>query len=192
MLSSLVLSHISIFRACPATLSTCLLLTTALPGEPQNPAAFERAAKAVGFTGIGHYPKSGFMHIDTGPARRWNDSSDFPGVAETKALPTPTFQTEPKRETIVDIVTKPEVLTGAGGVLTGAGAISQGSGPVQFALGVALVIVGGALQTRKRRRAWTEPSRHLHRHSKRAGLMNAKCSRCDWPNRLPPQCPELC
>lgn len=103
----------------------------------QDPAHFESVAKAVGFTGIGHYPKSNFMHIDTGPARRWNDGSDFP---KTNAA-TPTFQTEPKRESIVDIVTKPEVLTGAGGVLTGAGAISQGSGPVQIALGVALVIV---------------------------------------------------
>jgi Uncharacterized protein conserved in bacteria len=102
-----------------------------------DPAHFESAAKAVGFTGIGHYPKSGFMHIDTGPARRWNDGSDFPKAATA----TPNFQPEPKRETIKDIITKPEVLTGAGGVLTGAGAISQGSGPVQFALGIVLVIV---------------------------------------------------
>lgn len=103
----------------------------------QDPAHFESVAKAVGFTGIGHYPKSGFMHIDTGPARRWNDGSDFP----KNSVATPAFPVEPKRETIVDIVTKPEVLTGAGGVLTGAGAISQGSGPVQIALAVALVIV---------------------------------------------------
>ncbi|WP_323014531.1 YcbK family protein, partial [Devosia sp.] len=35
-----------------------------------DPAHFESAARAVGFTGFGHYPKSNFMHIDTGPARR--------------------------------------------------------------------------------------------------------------------------
>ena len=104
----------------------------------QDPTHFESVAKAVGFTGFGHYPKSNFMHIDTGPARRWNDGSDFP---KTNAA-TPNFQTEPKPvESIKDIVTKPEVLTGAGGVLTGAGAISQGSGPVQFALGIALVVI---------------------------------------------------
>jgi len=25
----------------------------------------------AGFTGFGYYPKSGFMHIDTGPERTW-------------------------------------------------------------------------------------------------------------------------
>lgn len=109
--------------------------------ENQNPAEFERAARTAGFTGFGHYPKSGFMHIDTGPARRWNDGSDFPSAAESKAVPTPQFQTEPKRETITDIITRPEVLTGAGSVLTGGAAVSQGSGPVQFALAIVLVVI---------------------------------------------------
>ncbi|KFC62791.1 putative exported protein [Devosia sp. LC5] len=107
----------------------------------QDPAAFERAARAAGFTGFGHYPKSGFMHIDTGPARRWNDGSNFPTATESKIAPTPQFQTEPKRETITDIVTKPEVLAGAGSVLTGAGAVSQGSGPVQIALAIVMVVI---------------------------------------------------
>lgn len=39
--------------------------------ENQDPHEFEAAARAAGFTGIGYYPKSGFMHIDTGPARTW-------------------------------------------------------------------------------------------------------------------------
>lgn len=34
-----------------------------------DPAAFEAAARAVGFLGFGYYPRSGFMHIDLGPAR---------------------------------------------------------------------------------------------------------------------------
>jgi len=107
----------------------------------QDPAAFERVARSAGFTGFGHYPKSGFMHIDTGSARRWNDGSDFPSAVESKAAPTPQFQTEPKRETITEIITKPEVLTGAGSVLTGGAAVSQGSGPVQFALAIVLVVI---------------------------------------------------
>lgn len=37
---------------------------------------FRRKAKAVGFTGFGDYPRSGFMHIDTGTPRSWNDGSD--------------------------------------------------------------------------------------------------------------------
>lgn len=42
------------------------------------PADFQAAAKAVGFTGFGHYPKQNFMHIDIASPRRWNDGSWFP------------------------------------------------------------------------------------------------------------------
>jgi zinc D-Ala-D-Ala carboxypeptidase len=38
-----------------------------------DPAAFEEAARAVGFRGFGTYPRSGFMHVDLGPARRWGE-----------------------------------------------------------------------------------------------------------------------
>lgn len=38
-----------------------------------NPHEFIEAAKAVGFKGIGTYPKSNFVHIDTGPSRSWGD-----------------------------------------------------------------------------------------------------------------------
>jgi hypothetical protein len=38
-----------------------------------NPVAFEEAARAVGFLGFGFYPRSGFMHIDLGPARQWGE-----------------------------------------------------------------------------------------------------------------------
>ena len=34
-----------------------------------DPVAFAEAARAVGFLGFGTYPRSGFMHIDLGPAR---------------------------------------------------------------------------------------------------------------------------
>ena len=33
-----------------------------------DPVAFAEAARAVGFLGFGTYPRSGFMHIDLGPA----------------------------------------------------------------------------------------------------------------------------
>lgn len=36
-----------------------------------DPVDFEKTARAEGFRGFGYYPKSGFMHIDTGPARTW-------------------------------------------------------------------------------------------------------------------------
>ena len=40
--------------------------------EGHDPAQFEAAARECGFLGFGFYEKSGFMHIDTGPAREWN------------------------------------------------------------------------------------------------------------------------
>jgi hypothetical protein len=53
-----------------------------------DPVAFEAAARAVGFLGFGFYPRSGFMHVDLGPARQWG--ARFP-VQETafaaEALP---------------------------------------------------------------------------------------------------------
>ena len=36
-----------------------------------DPVVFEAAARAVGFLGIGLYPRSGFIHVDLGPAREW-------------------------------------------------------------------------------------------------------------------------
>lgn len=39
--------------------------------DNHDPHEFEAAARAMGFTGFGYYPKSGFLHIDTGPARAW-------------------------------------------------------------------------------------------------------------------------
>jgi hypothetical protein len=106
-----------------------------------DPAAFERSARAAGFTGFGHYPKSGFMHIDTGPVRRWNDGSDFPSAAASEVAPTPTFQAEPKRETVIDILKSPGVLTGGASIVTGAGAVTQGSGPFQYALAAVIVLL---------------------------------------------------
>lgn len=38
-----------------------------------DPVAFIAAARKAGFKGIGTYPRSNFVHIDTGPARRWGD-----------------------------------------------------------------------------------------------------------------------
>lgn len=38
-----------------------------------DPVAFEAAAREVGFLGFGYYPRSGFMHLDLGPARSWGE-----------------------------------------------------------------------------------------------------------------------
>ena len=60
-----------------------------------DPVAFEAAARAVGFLGFGTYPRSGFMHIDLGPARQWG--ARFPIRATAFAAETP-----PAREVLAE------------------------------------------------------------------------------------------
>lgn len=38
-----------------------------------DPAEFIKAARAAGFTGFGTYPRSNFVHIDTGTPRSWGE-----------------------------------------------------------------------------------------------------------------------
>jgi hypothetical protein len=52
-----------------------------------DPEAFEAAARAVGFKGFGFYPRSGFMHVDLGPARSWGKR--FPKRATAFAAEVP-------------------------------------------------------------------------------------------------------
>ena len=74
-----------------------------------DPAAFEAAAREVGFLGFGFYPRSGFMHIDLGPARQWGER--FPVRAVPFAAETP-----PAREALAESRTLRG--TGAAGVAT--------------------------------------------------------------------------
>ncbi|MFN7177503.1 MAG: YcbK family protein, partial [Thermaurantiacus sp.] len=74
-----------------------------------DPVKFAEAARAVGFLGFGTYPRSGFMHIDLGPARNWGEPFPLravPFVAETR----------PAREAIAQSRTLRG--TGAAGVAT--------------------------------------------------------------------------
>lgn len=74
-----------------------------------DPAAFAEAARAVGFLGFGTYPRSGFMHIDLGPARSWGQP--FP----TQATPF-VLEVAPAREVLADSRTLKG--SGAAGVAT--------------------------------------------------------------------------
>jgi zinc D-Ala-D-Ala carboxypeptidase len=74
-----------------------------------DPVAFEAAARAVGFTGFGFYPRSGFIHIDLGPSRIWGQR--FPVRATAFAEETP-----PAREALSQSRTLRG--TGAAGVAT--------------------------------------------------------------------------
>ena len=60
-----------------------------------DPVAFEAAAWEVGFLGFGFYPRSGFIHVDLGPARSWGEP--FP-VRATPFVP----EVAPAREVLAD------------------------------------------------------------------------------------------
>ena len=60
-----------------------------------DPVAFEAAAQEVGFLGFGFYPRSGFMHVDLGPARQWGER--FPVRSVPFAAETP-----PAREVLAE------------------------------------------------------------------------------------------
>lgn len=86
-----------------------------------DPVAFEAAARAVGFLGFGYYPRSGFMHIDLGPARQWGER--FPVRATAFAA-----ETAPAREVLADSRT----MKGSGA----AGAATLGAAGVEVAQSV--------------------------------------------------------
>lgn len=95
-----------------------------------DPVAFEAAARAVGFLGFGYYPRSGFMHIDLGPARSWGEK--FP----VRAVP---FATEvpPVRE----VLRQSRTMKGAGA----AGVATVGAAGVEVAQEVLTEAQGAVL-----------------------------------------------
>lgn len=60
-----------------------------------DPVAFEKAARDVGFLGFGFYPRSGFIHVDMGPARIWGER--FPVRSSAFAE-----ETAPAREVLAE------------------------------------------------------------------------------------------
>ena len=83
-----------------------------------DPVKFAEAARAVGFLGFGTYPRSGFMHIDLGPARSWGEPFPKRAVAFAREAP-------PAREELADSRT----LKGAGA----AGVATVGAAGVEVA-----------------------------------------------------------
>jgi hypothetical protein len=86
-----------------------------------DPVAFEEAARAVGFKGFGFYPRSGFMHIDLGPARQRGER--FPVREAAFAMETP-----PARE----VLAQSRTLKGSGA----AGVATVGAAGVEVAQNV--------------------------------------------------------
>jgi len=98
-----------------------------------DPAAFEAAAREVGFLGFGYYPRSGFMHIDLGPARSWGEP--FTARAVPFAVENP-----PVREALAESRTLRG--TGAAGVATvGAAGVEVAQAVLAEAQGAILPLV---------------------------------------------------
>ena len=95
-----------------------------------DPEAFEAAARAIGFQGFGFYPRSGFIHIDLGPARSWGER--FPKRATAFAAEPP-----PAREVLAESRT----LQGGGA----AGAATVGAAGVEMAQQVLAETQGAVL-----------------------------------------------
>jgi len=95
-----------------------------------DPAAFEAAAREVGFLGFGFYPRSGFIHVDLGPARQWGEP--FPERATPFAA-----DTQPSREVLAESRT----LKGTGA----AGAATLGAAGVEVAQEVMAEAQGAVL-----------------------------------------------
>lgn len=134
-----------------------------------DPAAFEAAARACGFTGFGFYVKQNFMHIDTGPARQWGKpfpprpvvapsrrrrpdpevmpADDPEPIEDGEAVPD-RFAPEPTKPGWLETILKPEVLVPTGGAGFGVpaalewiGETLKASVPLQIAAAV-LVVAG--------------------------------------------------
>ena len=98
-----------------------------------DPEAFEAAARAVGFLGFGYYPRSGFMHIDLGPARTWGERFPARPVPFAPELP-------PAREVLAESRTLRG--TGAAGVATvGAAGVEVAQEVLAEAQGAVLPLV---------------------------------------------------
>ena len=98
-----------------------------------DPVAFEAMAREVGFQGFGYYPRSGFMHLDLGPARTWGEK--FPVRAMPFAPENP-----PAREVLAESRTLRG--TGAAGLATvGAAGVEVAQEVLAEAQGAVLPLV---------------------------------------------------
>ena len=98
-----------------------------------DPAAFIAMARKAGFKGIGTYPRSNFIHIDTGPARNWGEP--FPARPSRFATDQP-----PAREHLADSRTLKA--SGAAGVGTiGAAGVEIVQGALTEAQGAIIPLI---------------------------------------------------
>lgn len=132
-----------------------------------DPVAFEAAARAVGFLGFGYYPRSGFIHIDLGPARQWG--ARFSARKSQFAVePPPPRETLAQSRTIQGAGAAGVGTVGAGGVDVVRDVLSEAQGTVQQLipwldalrwLFLALALAGIAVTVYARIDDWTKERR---------------------------------
>jgi zinc D-Ala-D-Ala carboxypeptidase len=119
--------------------------------ENQDPQQFEAAARAVGFTGFGYYPKQGFMHIDTGAKRSWG--------TPFKISATGLAADEPKRGSVAQSTTVQasavQIASSAGAGIAAVGALDGTAQIVAIAL-CFVVGLAAAWIMRERLKAWAD------------------------------------
>lgn len=122
--------------------------------ENQDPHTFEAAARAAGFTGFGYYPRQGFMHIDTGPARSWGQP--FPRTAT--ALPVEPAENGSRTSVAQSTTVQASAVQIASGAGAGVAALGVLDGTAQMvAIAFAgVVIVAGLWIMRERIRRWVD------------------------------------
>jgi hypothetical protein len=120
--------------------------------DNHDPGEFELAAREVGFTGFGYYPKQGFMHIDTGRSRTWG--TPFPKTETALPAEQPVGK---ERESVSESTTvQASAVTIASGAGTAAASVSALDGNAQIIVVAlaAIIILAGAFIMRERIKAW--------------------------------------
>jgi zinc D-Ala-D-Ala carboxypeptidase len=119
--------------------------------ENQDPQKFEAAARAVGFTGFGYYPKHGFMHIDTGAKRSWGTPFNISatGLAADEPKRTSTTQSTTVQASVVQIA------SGAGAGIAAIGAL-DGTAQIVVVGFVCVMMLAALWIWKERLKHWAE------------------------------------
>jgi zinc D-Ala-D-Ala carboxypeptidase len=122
--------------------------------ENQDPQKFEAAARAVGFTGFGYYPKQGFMHIDTGAKRSWGTPFKISatGLAADEPKRTSTTQSTTVQASVVQIA------SGAGASIAAIGAL-DGTAQIVVVGFVCVMMLAALWIWKERLKKWAEGDR---------------------------------